>query len=246
MAATQENRPHGQRRKKKRYAPLSYLLVCAAIVVILSFMFRVKTIEVIGSTVYPDEEIISASGIQEGDNLFFINKSSAASHIFSKLPAVDNAVVERIMPNKIRITIQESDSIAYVNINGEFWSLDHSMRYLEKIEVDDTKGKIQLKGVEAEDPIIGTKVDSQYTANISDILDMMTTYGILPYVTWLDISAGETAEFDYLDRFTVKIPISEDLEYNFEKLLAAVNQLSPGDRALLDLSIDDNVHFSPR
>ncbi|MEA4849117.1 MAG: hypothetical protein VB106_17935, partial [Clostridiaceae bacterium] len=159
---------------------------------------------------------------------------------------VDNAVVERFMPNKIRITIEESDSIAYVNIKGEVWSLDHSMRYLEKIADTDTAGKIQIKGIEAADPIIGTKVNSEHTENVSDVLDIMTTYGLLPYVTWLAVSTAETAEFDYLDRFTVKIPINADMEYNFEKLLAAVNQLSPGDRALLDLTIDDNVHFSPR
>ncbi|MGE4353716.1 MAG: cell division protein FtsQ/DivIB [Oscillospiraceae bacterium] len=246
MAGIQENKPRGQRRKRKGYAPLSFILVCAAVILCVSFLFRVKTIEVIGSTVYPDEEIILASGIQEGDNLFFINRSSAASRIISKLPAVDNAVVDRVMPNRIRITIKESASIAYIDIQGDLWSLDHSMRFLEEITDSDTEGKIEIKGVDVTNPIAGTKVDSTRTNDISAVLNEMVNFNLLSDITWLDMSSDETVEFDYLDRFTVRMPIEGDLEYNFEKLLAAVNQLSPSDRALLDLSIDDKVHFSPR
>lgn len=247
MASTQESKPRRQGQKRKRvYRPLPFVLVCAAIILILSFMFRVKTIEVVGSTVYADIDIISASGIQEGDNLFFINRSSATSRILSKLPAVDNAVVERLMPNKIRIIVEESDSIAYIDVQGSLWSLDHSMRFLDQISPELTAGKIQIKGIDVESPIIGTKVDSLLSEQISSVLKIMGTYGMLPYVSWIELCESETAEFDYLDRFTVKMPLTGDMDYNFQKLLSAVSQLSAGDRALLDLTIDDKVHFSPR
>lgn len=246
MPDTQDNRPRtGQRRRKKAH-PLPFVLVCAAIVIFMSLLFRVSSIEVVGCTAYTDEEVISASGIQEGDSLFFINRSSSVSRITSKLPAVDKATVERVMPNRIRINITESDSIAYIDVQGELWSLDHAMRFLEKIGADSVAGKIQIKGIEADSPIIGTQVSGDQTELLSQMLELMSGYGMRPYVTWLELCTDGTAQFDYLGRFTVKIPLNEELDYNFQKLLSAVNQLSPGDRALLDLSQDDKVHYIPR
>ena len=242
---TQENRPRVTERRRRRYNPLPFILVCAAMIIFISFLFRVSTIEVTGSTMYTDEEIISASGIQVGDNLFFINRSSAASGILSKLPAVDNALVERVLPNKITINITESDSIAYTNISGELWSLDHSLRFLERIDAP-SSGMIELRGIECESPIIGTQVDSTNAEQISTALEKMGSYGMLPYITWLELLGDGNIEFDYIDRFTVRMPLSGDVDYNLQKLLSAVGQLSPGDRALLDLTIDDKVHFIPR
>ena len=72
------------RKKKKRnalFAPLSFLLVCVALVFAMGVFFRVQTIEVIGAEGYTAEEIIEASGIDIGDNLFFINRASVSSRI---------------------------------------------------------------------------------------------------------------------------------------------------------------------
>ena len=245
MPDREENRMHsGQRCRKVN--PLPFVLICAAIVLFVSFLFRVSTIEVVGSTVYSNDEVVAASGIQVGDSLFFINRSSAVSHILSKLPAVDNASVERVMPNRIRINVTESDSIAYIDVQGQLWSLDHSMRFLEKIGEDAIAGKIQIKGIQADSPIIGTQVDSDRSEQLSQMMETMTAYSMLPYVNWIELETDGTAEFDYLGRFTVKMPLDDQLDYNFQKLLNAVSQLSPGDRALLDLSQDDKVHYIPR
>ena len=246
MPGTQDNRPRGGQRRRRRFNPLPFVLVCAAMIILVSFLFRVSTIQVTGSTVYTNEEIISASGIQVGDNLFFINSSTAGSRITSKLPAVDNAQVERILPNKIQINIVESSSIAYINISGEYWSLDHSLRYLERIDEAAAADKIEIRGIDAGSPIIGSQVESESAEAVSNALEKLGSYGMLPYVSWLELREDGSIEFDYNDRFTVRMPLSDDLDYNIQKLLSAVSQLSPGDRALLDLTIDDKVHFIPR
>ena len=78
----------------------------------MSVFFRVAKIEVVGNSIYTAEEVVEASGIGTGDNLFFINRFSAASRIFSKLPYVDKAKVTRALPNRVTITIQESSAMA--------------------------------------------------------------------------------------------------------------------------------------
>ena len=71
-------RPRRQRgaeyRKRFLYTPLTVLLICAALFLGMSVFFKVSKITVEGSTLYTPEEVIEASGIELGENLFFINR----------------------------------------------------------------------------------------------------------------------------------------------------------------------------
>ena len=82
--ARRPRRPSGG-RGRSLLQPLIFLLICAALVLGMSVFFRVAKIEVVGNSIYTAEEVVEASGIGTGDNLFFINRFSAASRIFSKL-----------------------------------------------------------------------------------------------------------------------------------------------------------------
>ena len=78
------------------YAPVSFLIVLAALIFGMSVFFRVAGIEVSGNEFYSDEEIIEASGIEEGDNLFFINRITAITRIRARLPYVESAAIRQI------------------------------------------------------------------------------------------------------------------------------------------------------
>ena len=82
--------------------PLTFFLVIVALVFIMSVFFKVSRIEVKGNSIYTADEVIKASGIETGDNLFFgkvtaIDMSDAANPTFEydgrflvKLGALDN------------------------------------------------------------------------------------------------------------------------------------------------------------
>jgi len=59
------------------------------------------------------EQIIGATSIREGQNIFAINLSDARKAIIA-LPQVQRADIERIMPNKISIDISERKPVAWV------------------------------------------------------------------------------------------------------------------------------------
>ena len=65
---------YGAARKKKKnalLAPLTFLLVCVALVFGMGVFFRVQTIEVQGIVSYTPEEVIEASGIDEGQPVLY-------------------------------------------------------------------------------------------------------------------------------------------------------------------------------
>ena len=120
-------------RGRSLLQPLIFLLICVALVLGMSVFFRVSKVEVVGNSIYTAEEVVDASGIGKGDNLFFINRFSAASRIFSKLPYVDKAKVTRALPNRVTITIQESSAMAYVKADDGYWVVDQNCKLLKSV-----------------------------------------------------------------------------------------------------------------
>jgi cell division protein FtsQ len=59
------------------------------------------------------EQIIQATGLREGQNIFAINLSEARKALVA-LPQVERADIERIMPNKLSIDISERKPVAWV------------------------------------------------------------------------------------------------------------------------------------
>lgn len=93
------SRSRTHRRNRGRFGPLFKLLCVLAVVVALTggatVFFRVETVEVTGNQRYTQEEIIAASGIQMGDNLYALNKVSIDRKIRTRLPYVGELSINR-------------------------------------------------------------------------------------------------------------------------------------------------------
>ena len=244
--------PQQNRKKKKRsalYAPLAFLIICLALVFGLSVFFRVSGIEVEGNALYSPEEIIAASGIEKGDNLFFINQFSVVSRIYAKLPYVEKAAINRSLPNKLSIVVSESRAIAYVTAEDGLWAIDRSCKLLSKADGAALDGLIRIDGLTAIAPEAGQMIapgeaDTPKLHYLSDILTQIDALGLRERITYIDINGISNPHFDYLGRFTVKLGNNENLEYKFQCLLSAVEALNEGDRGTLDLSIDKRAHLT--
>lgn len=107
-------RRHSNRRRRRGnfgflYKLLSVLVICAAVVMALTLFFRVDTIEVTGTERYTEKDVIEASGIQLGDNLFLLNKYEAARSIAEQLPYIDieDIRIRRELPDTLLIDVAE-------------------------------------------------------------------------------------------------------------------------------------------
>ncbi len=107
-----------RRRSRGRLGPLFKLLCLAALVVALTagatVFFRVETVAVVGNQRYTQEEIVAASGIQMGDNLYALNKTRIDGNIRTALPYIGALTIRRSLPSTIVITVTEWDAVAQV------------------------------------------------------------------------------------------------------------------------------------
>lgn len=251
MPDTRQRRPKRRRRKRNPlYGPISFLVICAALIFGMSVFFRVSDIEVTGVGRYTEMEIIEASGIEEGDNLFFINRFTATSKIFAKLPYVEEVTINRKLPNKLVIEVSESRAIAYLSDEaGGLWAIDRGCKILSQTDRDSIAGLLRVDGITPVEPIVGEVINLEEGTSrvnyLANILNEIQVREMTSDVTRIDISNVGSPSFDYLGRFTIKLGQSGDTTYKFELMLSAVEQLAPGDAGTIDLSVDKRANFTP-
>lgn len=230
--------------------PGTFILIIAAIIFLMSISFKISKIEVSGNSLYEDKDVISASGIQTGDNLFFINRIAAGSRVVVKLPYVDSVAITRTLPNKVTIVVQESNAIGYVVADQEYWTISQSGKFLSKIEAKDTAGVARISGLTVKKPVVGeiispAKGEEGKFEYLLDIMYQIQTRGMVADITSIDVSNEVNPEIGYQDRFSVKLGEMDNTEYKFGKLLSAVSQLGEDDAGSMDLSDDNKVYFNP-
>ncbi len=245
------------KRKKVRkvnrggiYRPVAILLSVVAILFSLSIFFRVTDIQVTGNSIYSEEEIISASGIEYGENLFFVSTSSSVAGIKQTLPYIDTVKISKSYPSIMRIEITESYGTAAVYSGGEYWITDAAGKVLDKSNKSGTEGLIAIAGLEVNAPVVG-KVLTADTENsaalqyVKDALRIIEENGLTESVYEIDVSNIGNMTINYEGRFTVKMGSNEDLEYKFRMLISSVEQLTNYESGTLDLTAGNEAHFKP-
>ena len=130
-----ENRQELERQKSRRKAMWIILLVAIGVVIAvilsLTVFFKVTAVEVdVSKSQYSAAQIRDASGIEEGDSLFLLNREKAADHISTKLPYTGEIVVKRSFPSKVKIFVEDSTVTAAVKYNDKFIVLSESDKVL--------------------------------------------------------------------------------------------------------------------
>ncbi|MEA4894822.1 MAG: FtsQ-type POTRA domain-containing protein [Oscillospiraceae bacterium] len=248
------------RQKKKRknsgarsfvFSSVSFIVICAALVFGMSVFFRVSDIEVIGAGRYTKEEIVAASGLENGDNLMFINREAAAKSVYTKLIYIGDVKVSRKLPNAVVITVSESGADAVIETDSGFWLIDRNCRLLEECATQDADSHVKVKGISAVKPKKGDTVsvaqaDEPKLEYLKGILTAVSENGIISDVGSIDLSNVQNAQFDYMEkRFTVKLGADENLDYKFRLLLNVLPKLDADDTGTIDLSQNKKAQFSP-
>ena len=230
--------------------PLMFAVVIVAVIFVMSVLFRVSDVEVKGNIHYEAEEVIRACAIEEGDNLFFFDRIAAVSRALSKLPYIEDIAVERRLPNKVIITVEESSALAYLELGEEQWTLDHRCKVLGKAAAGETDTLIPVVGMRPGTLMIGEQMqteskDAAPVEYLAAILDQIEGRGLTESVRRIDFSDPDSPEFDYLGRYTVVLGPNLQLEYKFGMFVSVLEKLKPGDVGVLDVSDGASVHFSP-
>lgn len=136
---TQPRRHRRSRRKRQGnfaflYRLLTFVMICGAIVAALSLFFKADQIFVTGTSRYSQQQVLQASGIRQGGNLFLLNKHQAAAAITDQLPYVESVRIRRQLPNALRIEITECTHPLALEQDGALWLLNGNGKLIDKLQ----------------------------------------------------------------------------------------------------------------
>lgn len=238
------------RRRSSYSAPVVFVLVVLGIIFVMSILFRVSDIQVVGNVHYTDEEIIRAIDIEPGDNLFFFNRFAAFARVYSKLPYIENGSVERQLPNKVIITVEETTALAYLELGEEQWTLDRNCKVLGKAAAGETESLVPVVGIAPGTLLIGEQMQTEdqnveTVEFLADVLYQIEERGLYTDVQRVNFANPRSPEFSYGDKYTVVLGSRNNLERKFGMFVSVLEMLKAGDVGIIDVSDGQTAHFSP-
>ncbi len=243
------HRSRTRRRNRGRFGPLFKLLCVVGVILALTVgatvFFRVEQVTVSGNQRYTQEEIIAASGIQLGDNLYSLNKVRIDQNIRTTLPYIGDLTINRALPSTIQITVTEWEAVAQVAAPGveqvaayqeeagekavttaqEPWLISVKGKLLEPAPPD--SAAIAVTGLIPLSPQAGSMMEvpeGEHTrlAALTALLEALGEAGMQSQVSDIRLEATQLM-VRYAGRFDVKMKLNADFSYDV-RLMRAIRE----------------------
>lgn len=153
-----------RKRRKRRIAEwfIFTALIFAAIFVVasLTVLFPIEEITVQGDTRYSAEEIIEASGVETGDNLWRTSASAVSGKVSTELPYVGSVKLSRTIPSAMTFIVEET-SPAYAVKNGKRYILIDEQGKILELRAKKSGKTIIFEGLKLVNAQAGHKIEPE-------------------------------------------------------------------------------------
>lgn len=134
-------------RRRAIYAALIMIVVVVALALSFTVFFNVKKFEIRGYNIYTNEQIIEASGVNKGDNLFAMNRDRVAEKIQQKLPFIGGVEFKNSFPDKLVFIITEDAIKCAIDTGSGIVLLDKDSKVLGTVaSIDEVIASSSLVG----------------------------------------------------------------------------------------------------
>lgn len=246
-------RRHSGRRRRGSlgflYKLLSMLIICGAIVAALTLFFRVNTVVVSGQQRYTQQQILDASGIQTGDNLFLLNKYDVANQIITDLPYIESIRINRKLPDTLLVEVEECTSVLAVVQDGNTWLVSPSGKIVDRKSSAAANQYPLIDGCTLLSPSVGSSIAlgtefAKKQESLLALLSQLDQEGLMDQVDAIHLQEADVLAMDYAGRFRVEMHYRTDYSRDIRALLMTIEQLETNMTGTIELTWDDgSVHF---
>lgn len=102
-------------------------------VIAMNLFFNIAEINVAGLTRYKADEIIAATNISVGENIFAVDTEGIETQLYEKYPYFASVSVRRLIPDKIEIVVTEGrPQLAFINSADSYTVVGDHNRVIEQ------------------------------------------------------------------------------------------------------------------
>ena len=230
---------------------LSMFVIFVCVFAALTMFFRVKTVAVMGEWVYTAAEIQKASGVSDGDNLFFLNKFTVRDRLYQALPYLEEAKIRRKLPDTLIIEVQECKIPMETDQDGTAWIFNASGKIIDRRDAGSTSWA-RVTGCGLLSPSLGTYIvlDTDLAVKQESLIKLMTALrdmDMTKQVGGIDLKEASCLRMRYGERFSVKLPYAADYTRKLKTLekLLQDEKIQSNMKGTFDLTRDNAQYFQP-
>ncbi len=146
--------------------------IVVAFVVGISVFFKVENISVKGASVYSEDMVSKASGIEKGDILLTFNRARAGASIKANLPYVKTVSFGIKLPDTVNIIIEEENVVYAIQDTSEGWWLINSDGHIvDQSNAGQAANYTQILGVKLDRPLRGQTAVAAEQAPVAPTVD---------------------------------------------------------------------------
>ena len=244
-------------------------MICGAIVAALSLFFKADQIFVTGTSRYSQQQVLQASGIRQGGNLFLLNKHQAAAAITDQLiralkqnvnlvslggvitdqlPYVESVRIRRQLPNALRIEITECTHPLALEQDGALWLLNGNGKLIDKLQPGQGESCPLVTGLTLTSPQLGQLAVPENQDKwdlLQQLWRLLRGKDMAGDVQSIDLTDTGRITLRYLDRFDVVLKSDDDLDYRLNYLAAVIQRLDGSDQGTIQWDKDGKARFIP-
>ena len=222
------------RRKRRRNMSLYYFIAVVFIIMALIFLsltvfFNIKTVDITGTDLYVDEQIIEVAGLSEDDNLFRIDTAKMKDDILSAFPYLEDITIKKKLPSTLQLTAVQAVPMANIKNEDEtFCVISTTGRIVETGMLDKKAGLVTVTGMDLKVKDLGKTYadkDSMKTTILNQILGEITALGMTNMDT-IDLSDRTNIKMTYDGRLDIEVGSSVDLAFKVRYIGAVIKKLS--------------------
>ena len=235
------------RRQKKQLALITVILMVASVigVMLLTPGFDVDEIKVKGNSVLKAEEIIAASGIKKGENIFDFDKDDAIDNILA-IGYIESVDINRELPSTVEITVVEEVGVAYIKADKGYVIITADGRCIDvtngmgsENDSDDVAVEVPklplITGLDKVKYKVGEKISSENNVQMETLFKCLHEFsknGHVFNMLEIDMSNINKIKFYYMSMdLSVNLGDSSKVDYKmdiFEQILLKIGDNPKG------------------
>ncbi|MCL2512794.1 MAG: FtsQ-type POTRA domain-containing protein [Oscillospiraceae bacterium] len=241
-----------RRKKRKRDAVIYLTVIFFAVSFIaalsLTVFFNISAFNVEPGSYYTAEEIIGASGLAEGSNMFINSLRAAEKKIENTLPYAEKVKIKRQLPDVAVITVTDAKPAFAIPYLGSYILISQSGKVLNGgiNEEDLPEAAAAVIGVTPESNVLCGKIASEENKRFNLLLTLQEEVknAGLAHLTEYDISDEHDIRLVYEGRMTILVGTASDLDKKLKRCRDAVTRENldrPYQTATVDLTVEKTV-----
>lgn len=233
-----------RRIKQRRIFVLSvFAAVVLLCICLFTPIFGITQISVTGNTLLAAEDVIAASGIEKGENVFRISRKKAEKALAS-VAYIESAKIKRKFPAKIVIEIDEAKQDIIIDTPQEFVVTTVAGRVLEKTDDVTSLTAPIIYGIEVTKSEPAKKIETSDDEILNMNLERIGCFYETDY--WGDIDefrVSDVSNFIMIMKSGMKVTFgsidsTESLQRKIKMMAQILPQVQQTEKSYLDLTTD--------